>query len=146
MKGMNEIAFLTPSRHGAAVKGNWASIPIQDAMHTPDMETGRLLYYHRSAGACRPVAEKTQPGHGVACLADASLATTAYTQQGQHVAREERALSMGQRDPAGQTLASYSTCSKVVIDCRVLEFTKAQDTIDMITTRQMPIDSKIPPT
>ena len=55
MKGMLEIAFLTSSRHGAAVKGDWSPIPTEDAMHAPDMETHRLVYDDGSSRSCRNV-------------------------------------------------------------------------------------------
>ena len=66
MRGMNETAFLTSLRHGAAVKGNWSPISTEDAMHAPAKETGRLLCDDGSAVPCRPAAEKTQRGCRVA--------------------------------------------------------------------------------
>ena len=72
---MNESAFLTSSRHGVAVRGNGSPITTEDAMHAPDMETGRLLYDDGSTVACRPTAQKTQPGHRVAGLIVSGLDT-----------------------------------------------------------------------
>ena len=85
MRGMNETAFLTSSRHGAAVKGNWSPISTEDAMRAPAMETGRLLCDDGSAVPCRPAAEKTQRGCRVAGLAAGRLDARLHKRQGANV-------------------------------------------------------------
>ena len=62
---MNETAFLTSSRHGAAVKGNWPPIPTEDAMHVPAMETSRLLCDDGSAVPCGLLQRKPSVAAGL---------------------------------------------------------------------------------
>ena len=71
MTGKNETVHLAFPEYRAAATDRWPVLSTQDATHSLDMETDRLLYGDGSKPPWRPPAERIQCNREVECLATA---------------------------------------------------------------------------